>query len=320
MMPEPNLDHNPAPPGAAPDAAHTIAAMLVGAPKAGTTSLYRYAVQHPRIAGHEQREMTYFFSDTEFEQGDHACTQKYWPGDAPNDAVRLAKHVFAMYRAQALGRLKTLNPDAHVFALLRDPLKRAYSSYWYSRRRGWDPSPGFEQAVQWELAQAPAEQDVWLAQRDRMHLRVGVYAPCIRRLFDTFGRDRVHVLLTEDLAQDAAGCCRTIYRAIGVDDDFLPDLSRAHNQAAAARSQVMANTIAGVLKHKGKVKHTVRRFIPHTLARRARHALLRMNEKPFTPPPMPPDRQQQLADYFKPHNQALAELIGRDLSHWGRTP
>ncbi len=298
-----------------PTAVPTVRAMLVGAPKAGTTSLYRYAVQHPALIGHDQREMTCFFSDEEYSLGLSACLAKYLPDGVPANKTFLAKHVFTMYREQAIARLKALNPEAHLFVLLRDPIRRAYSSYWYSRRRGWDPAVSFDAAVQWEMDQ-PATDEDWLQQRDRRHLRVGEYEPCIRRLFDAFGQNRVHVMLTEDLAQDAAGCCRTIYQTLGIDPDFVPDLTRTHNPAAAARSQAVARTVAGALKHKGKVKRTIRRFIPHTIARRARHTLLRMNEKPFTPPPMPDETRHRLIEYFKPHNQALSELIGRDLSAW----
>ncbi len=312
--------HRPDPASSAsrarPRKAGTIRAMLVGAPKAGTTSLYRYATQHPGVAAHEQRECSYFFSDDEYNRGYDACLDKYFPEHARRPDVFLAKHVFTMYRPQAVARLITHNPQAHVFALLRDPIKRAYSSFWYSKRRGWDPSESFENAIEWET-QRPVNDDNWLADRDRMHLHVGVYHPHINRLMETFGQERVHVLLTDDLAHDAAGLCRTIYEAIGVDPAFTPDLTRAHNPAAAARSRAVARTVAGVLKSKNPVKRTIRKLIPHALARRARHALLSFNEKLFTPPPMHDDTRRRLADHFAPHNEILAQLIGRDLSSWG---
>lgn len=298
-----------------PRNAVSIRAMLVGAPKAGTTSLYRYSAQHPDITTHEQRECSYFFSDDEYKLGYDACLDKYFTGDKQPSAVCLAKHVFTMYRREAVARLKTHSPDAHVFALLRDPIKRAYSSFWYSRRRGWDPAESFEKAIEWETQQ-PVRGDDWLADRDRMHLRVGIYYPHIERLIETFGRDHVHVFLTDDLAQDAAGQCRAIYEAVGVDPAFAPDMTYEHNPAAAARSQTMARTVAGVLKSRNPVKRTIRRLIPHALARKARHALLGINEKPFTPPPMHDDTRRRLAGYFAPHNDKLAQLIGRDLSSW----
>jgi Sulfotransferase domain len=292
--------------------------MLVGAPKAGTTSLYRYAAQHPKLTSHRQREMAFFFSDEEYPRGYDACAAKYFP-DArdkqPGRTTPLAKHVFTMYSPAAVKRLEAHNPDIHVFALLRDPVQRAYSSYWYARRRGWESARTFEQAIAWE-ANRPA--DGWLPDRDRMHMRVGVYHPHVKRLLDTFGEDRVHVFLTDDLTADAARLCRVIFESAGVDPGFTPDLTRTHNPAAAARSEPVARAVAGLLKSRGPVKRALRRLIPHGLARRTRHALLRLNEKPFTPPPMNEQTRQRLAEHFAPHNEALSQLIGRDLSAWSR--
>ena len=300
-------------PGVKQRQAVTIRAMLVGAPKAGTTSLYRYAAQHPGLTSHPQRELSYFFSDQEHRRGFDACLAKYYPHAPTDRAIPLAKHVFTMYRPDALDRLKRHNPDAHVFALLRDPVRRAYSSYWYARRRGWDTAKTFERAIQWEAEQTT---DNWLADRDRMHLRVGIYHPHIKRLLDTFGPHRVHVFLTDDLGADPGGLCRVIFEAVGVDPGFTPDLSQSHNPASAARSESAARALAGVLKSKGPIKRAVRRLIPHGLACRMRHAMLGLNEKPFTPPPMKDDTRRRLEDYFVPHNQQLAELIDRDLGAW----
>lgn len=303
-------------PSARPCDAGPVSAMLVGAPKAGTTSLFRYAAQHPGIASHAQREFAYFFSDDEYEQGYNACLDKYLPDNKHTDTTFLAKHVFTMYRAEAIDRLKQHNPDVHVFALLRDPLKRAYSSFWYSKRRGWDPSPNFERAIEWELQRDPT-QTGWLIDRDRMHLRVGEYHRHVEYLYETFGRDRVHVMLTEDLTDKAGELCRTIFQTVGVDPGFTPDLTHAHNPAAAARSEAVARGVAGLLKSKSPIKRTLRRFIPHSLARKTRHALLSINEKPFTPPPMHEETRKKLADHFAPHNEALSRLIGRGLNTWG---
>jgi len=295
--------------------ANPIRAMLVGAPKAGTTSLYRYAAQHPEITRHAQREMAFFFSDDEYQRGYDAGEAKYFPGAPAEQITPLAKHVFTMYSPAALDRLKEHNPDTHVFALLRDPVRRAYSSYWYARRRGWESAQTFEQAIKWEADQ-PA--DGWLTKRDRMHLRVGVYHPHVKHLIETFGCERVHVFLTEDLAADAARLCRSIFEAAGVDPGFAPDMTTTHNPAAAARSESAARAVAGVLKSKGPVKRAVRLLIPHGLARRARHALLRLNEKPFDPPPMNTGTRGRLIAHFAPHNDALSQLIGRNLSAWSR--
>jgi len=288
--------------------------MLVGAPKAGTTSLYRYACQHPDLESHEQREMALFFSDDEYRHGTDAGIAKYYP-HAEQGRAALAKHVFTMYSPDALQRLKRHHRDVHVVALLRDPVKRAYSSYWYARRRGWETATTFERAIDWELAEPNGG---WLDKRDRMHLRVGVYHPHIQSLLDTFGSERVHVFLTDDLAENSARLCRQIFEAAGVDPGYVCDPAQTHNAAAAARSEYLARAVAGAFKSKGTIKRSIRNLIPHRVACWARKAVLRANEKPFTPPPMNPDTRDRLIEYFEPHNRALGEMIGTDLSMWSR--
>jgi len=44
--------------------------------------------------------------------------------------------------------------------------------------------------------------------------------------------------------------------------------------------------------------------------------LFSMNEKPGSVPPMAPETRRRLVEHFRKDNQALGELIGRDLSHW----
>ncbi len=321
-MPRPAPDtttHSPAPtPGRASESvtgAKSIRVMLVGAPKAGTTSLYRYAAQHPDFISHHQPELSYFFGDDEYQHGYDACVAKYYPDAPVGEALPIAKHVFTMYSPNAVQRLKEHNPKAHIFALLRNPVRRAYSSFWYARRRGWEKATTFEQAIKWEADQ-PA--DNWLPHRDRMHLHVGVYHPHIKSLHDTFGKERVHIFLTDDLAADPARLCKTIFEAAGIDPGFPPNLTTAHNPASAAKSEPAARVLAGMLKSKNPIKRVVRKLIPHRLAYRARRTLLRLNEKPFTPPPMNEQTQRKLLDHFAPHNDALAELIGRDLGEWSQ--
>lgn len=292
----------------------TIRLLIAGAPKAGSTSLLQYLSQHPIIVTHRQPEMSYFVIDHEFDAGYDAAVAKYFP-NAPADSCLIAKHVHAMFSADAERRMLAYNPGLHIALLLRNPIQRAHSAYWYCRRRGWENLQTFEQALEAEpgrLAQG------WYENRANAYLHNGVYHPHVRRLIEAFGEDRVHVFLTDDMAEDAAKMCQTLFQAVGVDPKFAPDLTRRHNAAAAARHEPLARAMARAFQSKGPVKRSIRKFIPHRVTGWIRGAVMRANEKPFTPPPMSPDTRDGLVEHFAPHNRALGELIGRDLSTWSR--
>jgi hypothetical protein len=59
---------------------------------------------------------------------------------------------------------------------------------------------------------------------------MGLYHEQLRRYYNAFGRDRIRVYLYEDFQADPAGVLRDLFRFIGVDDRFTPDVSVRHNE------------------------------------------------------------------------------------------
>lgn len=290
-----------------------IRLMIGGAPKAGTTSLLRYLNQHPALAFHPQHEMTYFLSDQEHAIGEAGAMARYY--EAAGTAIPCAKHVMLMYSPKATTRLDAVCPDVRVVLVLRHPVDRAYSGYWYLRSLGRESLPTFEQA----LAAEPARlENGWEQGRNWAYQFNGDYEPHVRRQFERFGRERVHVYCTEDIAERPLELCRELFAALGVDADFAPQVSHRHNTAAAARSPFVARWIARVLRPGNRLKRAVRRLVPDPLAYRIRHTVLKLNARAFTPRPMDPATRARLLEYFAPSNERLARLLGRNLDAWNR--
>ena len=98
-----------------------------------------------------------------------------------------------LYNPLAPERIKKHLPDAELFAVLRDPVQRAFSAW--NMFRQFENTPffpdyhdprTFEQAVEDEISGKPMH----VAHR---YLDRGVYAPQLERYIKLFGRDRVHV-------------------------------------------------------------------------------------------------------------------------------
>ena len=129
-----NAGMNPTPdPNITQAGQKTIRLLVAGAPKAGSTSLLRYLSQHPGITTHSQPEMSYFVIDHEFDTGYDAALTKYFPNAQP-DSHLIAKHVHAMFSEDAEKRMLEHNPGMQLALLLRNPIQRAHSAYWYCRR------------------------------------------------------------------------------------------------------------------------------------------------------------------------------------------
>ena len=284
--------------------------MIVGAQKAGTTSLKNYLIEHPGVCGNERSEITYFISDEEYALGYDEIHARYYKDPRKDHAVLLGKSVGIMYLPEAARRLREHNPNVHIVVVLRNPVDRSYSGYWYARGKGWEDIERFEDAF-WADSSRFKEL---VKQRNCAYLHRSLYDLHLKMLFETFGRDRVHVFLFEDLRSDPVGLCQQIYHSIGVDSQFTPQAKRRYNKASRPASMSLAHLIGS--------DSPIRRILKSVLPEKTRHAikgrLRKVLEREFVPPVMATETRRQLVDYFKEHNARLAEMIGRDLQSWDR--
>ena len=290
----------------------SIQLMIVGTQKSGTSSLLRYLAQHPDIHTHTQPEMTFFLQDHEYKRGYDSAYAKYF-AQCSEDSKLIAKNVMVMHSPDIMQRIFEHNPKIHLLILLREPVARAYSAYWWARRRGWENIKTFEEAL---AAEQNRLNEDWFKWRQCAYKFNSTYYPHINNLITLFGEEQIHCILTDELKTDAIAVCKRIYNLIGVRDDFEPTVEQHYNQAAMPRSEKFGYLFTQFLASRHPLRRAMRKLVPSTAAHKIRKAILDLNDKPFTPPPINPKTRMELVNYFKPHNEKLSELIKQDLSHW----
>lgn len=291
--------------------ARAIDLMIAGAPKAGTTSLIDYLGQHPQIVAHPQREFIFFASDQAFALGyGHAWNLYFGEASRGADAL-VAKSVAMMYSRTGLQRLLAHNRQVQLALVLRDPVQRAYSEFWYARRRGWEPEARFEAALRNRLDEGPGDPS-----QHNAYLARGRYVEHLETIYEIFPREQVSVLLFEQLKADPLASCQALFRRLpGIDADFAPRADHRKNAAAAVRSR----RVLAVLNDRNYLpglRNALRLAIGERGRQRLRESLRQINERPFQPPPMPADARQLLAEYFERPNRSLERLLGRRLDQW----
>ena len=123
--------------------------MIAGAQKSGTSSLLSWLGTHPRILAQKRPEMTWFTDDDGPAGG---FSDEFYFDANPGNCLRLGKLAGLMYSDQGLDRLVAHSPEVATIVVLRDPVERAYASFWFARRRGREALDDFEQAVEPGLA------------------------------------------------------------------------------------------------------------------------------------------------------------------------
>ena len=267
--------------------------LIIGAAKAGTTSLHHYLRQHPDVFM-APREPRYYARE-----GADASSPVIWTRDAYErlfDGVTTERAIGEaspqyLNHPSAPDEIKADLPDAKLIVTLRNPADRAYSSY-LGRLIAGSERRSAEEAMQ------PGS----------FYFETSSYYAPLSRYFERFDRSRIKVILFDDLIRDARAVVRDLFAFLDVDDSIEIDTEAKHGAAAAPRS-VTANVAFW------KVVDAMRRIVPPSLrgtglAGRA-HALLRRR-----PEPLSPEIRQRLVAAFRDDIARTEALIGRDLSHW----
>jgi len=286
-----------------------INCMIIGAPKAGTTSLHRYLSYHPLVCTHNQLEITYFVNDATFEQGYQSTFKRYFASCQTEQKVFLGKSVGIMYLPLALERLYDHNSAIKLVLVLRNPIRRAYSAYWYARRMGWENIKRFEDAI---FSNPDRFNGDWIKEKSCAYLERSRYIEPVRMIFQKFPSEQVMILLTDDMRDDPLGVCNQIYKSIDLPLLSSIDTAHQHNTAALARSEFFAQ----ILSERNLAKKMIRKFLPARWVDQSKSVMRKLNEMEFTPPPISRATYEHLLVYFNPFNDELADFIGRDLSHW----
>jgi hypothetical protein len=295
-----------------PDGPPPIDLMIVGAPKSGTTSLKTWLGQHPEVATHAAREFIFFASDAAFAGGYEAAFRAQFAARASSVAARVAKSVAMMYSRAALARLAAHNPAVDVVLVLREPIARAHSEFWYAKRRGRESAPTFADALDRNAAGGIEDPNVHHA-----YLARSRYAEHLNAVLGAFPAGRVSVLLLEELERDPLSACRSLFaRLAGVDPCFRPSVESRHNEAAAPRSVRLLD-----LMDRARRQPVLRGILHAALGaparKRVRAALMGLNEASLEIPPLDSATAARLAAYFEPWNARLETQLGRSLAVWG---
>ena len=194
---------------------------IVGAPKCGTSAMHHYLAAHDDIYM-AKKEMHAFGSDLRFgPQFYRRNLQEYLAEfDARNGERRAGEaSVWYLYSTQAAAEIQAFNPEARIIIMLREPAEMLYSLYSQFRYDGNEHLKTFEEALAAEEKRRAGrciKRQTYFAQ-GLVYRDAARYTAQVRRYFDVFGRDRVHVVIYDDLVADVrATYCRTL-DFLGVD-------------------------------------------------------------------------------------------------------
>jgi len=308
---------------------------LVGAPKAGTTSLYYHLDQHPQIYMSPIKEPCYFASEIRPERfSDEVQPQvardldalarylagpmlekrpggmvlewsdylKLFAGVEDQIAVGEAS-VWYLWSPTAPANIRAQIPEAKIVMILRHPAERAFSHHVHGVSAGWNRRP-FREQIEANLRNRDQKFGF-----DFPLLELGMYYQQVKRYLATFPPENVCIGFYEQYRRKPQETFAGLLRFLGVDPAFAPDTSARHLQVGMPRHVNASHYLkaAGVWQRARQLCPPALLPLARRLAHRPRKAVV-MDSR---------DRAFLLA-YYREDVLKLADLLNRDLSDWLR--
>lgn len=289
---------------------------LVGAAKAGTTSVYDYLHQHPAIFMSRVKEPHFFsWEETGWPTWAVKTREDYEAlfDEAGSASARGEASTWYLYSKTAPERIHRTVPDARIIALLRNPADRAYSNWSFNVARDFDPIEDFERALEVEKERLH-QPGPW----HHYYFHAGLYYEQVRRYYEQFGPERVLVLLYEDLRTQPLELMQRVYSFLGVDPSFSPDVGAVHNKTAPPRNK----GVQRLLWNRSPLKQALKNVLPASVHMAMGSTLRKVNGRinTKTRPPLSPAVREHLNQAYAQDVERLETLLGRDLkSIWFRT-
>lgn len=305
---------------------------LVGAAKAGTTSVYHYLTQHPEIYLSPVKEPNHFCTDVDTSKLRQQVKERLAAQDLEGflrSGMKGTLHrayisnrqqylslfsnvksqvaigeasVSYLYSSTAASEIYKFNPAAKIIIVLRNPSRRAYSHYLMDRKLAFTEL-SFEEAFKKDQNE---KYKGWGA--TSLYYELGLYYEQVQRYLKVFPKEQVLILLHDDLIISPTTTIQQIYEFLGVDTTLKINHDKKHNSAAVPRSK-LATKILGLNSLRVKVRMAIKGTALHRILKKVI----------FKEAETDPSTELFLASLQKMYHdeiKKLSQLLNRDLSKW----
>lgn len=195
---------------------------VIGAMKAGTTSLAEGLRLHPQVFLPAVKEPEFFSEERNWQRGPGWYSSLFEPGaDLPVRGEASTGYSQVERFPDAPARMAALVPDARLVYVLRDPIERMRSHYRHSVLMGRERRP-----VDDALPSGGS------------YLDASCYARQLRAHLEHFDRSQVLTIFSDDLATDVRGTLRTVAAFIGAEPDLVPEVSSLDHHVSEQRRRL----------------------------------------------------------------------------------
>lgn len=213
--------------------------LIIGAARSGTSMLHDLLKQHPDVylPFQKQPEPHFFLKRDEYSKGEDYYLRKYF-GEVGDEIAIGETSSSYLYGEKVPQRIKAFNPSMKLLVLLREPVNRAYSNYWHSKKNGFEDLD-FRTAIE-----TASERSLSLTGKLKeidpyAYLQRSLYGIQLDNYLKYFPVEQMHIELFEDFIEKPQKVLKEIYAFLEIDTSFEADLSNYNqNQSRPDQSYI----------------------------------------------------------------------------------
>jgi hypothetical protein len=227
--------------------------LIIGAQRAGTTSLFHYLSKHPSLIPSRVKEVGFFCFETNFVKG-YSWYHNHFPlpHEVRRDSVAFEATPEYLYYPHCPERVCRYNEKLKLIIILRDPVERAFSAWNMFRNFKTDPNwvhlteyQGFPQSIMSEMKTIDKDNPLGYP-LEPSYVRRGIYVIQIERYLKFFPRSAIYITENTMLRKETRRVLQEIADFLGI-PQWEPQETREGLNSGRYEGQVIPGDIKALL-------------------------------------------------------------------------
>ncbi len=272
--------------------------IILGGHKCGTSSMHFYLGQHPEIAMPETKGKD-ILNQPQLNIEDYKNLYNNYQNQKVFGEVSSAY----LYNERGFNNIKQFFPKAKLIVILRNPAERAFSHFNMIKNL---------KKIDINFEDICKNPDNFIKGENLGIINNGLYYSYLKKYFDEFSREQIMVVLFDTFIQERAKFFTSLFKFVGVKEDFLPDTSVIIRQGGKKNQ-----TINQLISSKNPLIKGLKTVLKPLTTSQQRYMLQKKVEGLFkTKETLSKNSTNKLTSFYQDDILKVQELTNIDLSHW----
>ncbi len=288
-----------------------VNAIIIGAGRSGTTTLYQYLENHPDVCFSDIKGVHYFSGEDLYQRGTEYY-HSFWK-HCSDEKLKIAADTYLLIDKSAPKRIAEYNPEIKIIIILRNPAERTWSSYQYALNNGYIPdNKSFIQSIK-EEEEHILSSDITV-QNNLCNLWQSKYYEHVSYWSEFFSRKNILLLKTSDLKNNTNFLLKQLSTFLDI-TDFSSDAALiTANKSAKAKSKILQQFL---LNSNNPLRAALRRILPDKVKQKILHSKLpeklsSVNRKETPYKPLSEEDRKYAEQLLKKDTERMKKIFGID--------